>query len=152
MNIGENWPSCYNHAQHKCMLVRYVDDFKISGPAAGVKKCWELLRTVIKRGPEEPAGLFLGCIHEDVNITLPDGTIARGKSYNSEALLRDCVSSYKELAIGLTGHEPKIQHAETPAIAEDVKGNCPASVPIGSGGSLQCRYVMVSFLKTNTNG
>ena len=145
--IGDNWPSCYFHPEHKTMMVRYVDDFKISGPAKGIAKSWDLIRKVITIGEPEPSGLFLGCIHKDIEVTLPDGTKARGKEYDSEALLRDCVSLYKELSLGITGHEPKIQHVDTPSILEDVKNNCPAALPAGTGDAIECPYCKFTFPK-----
>ena len=45
------WQSCYWHPQHKTYLVVYVDDFLISGPKAGVKKCWEMIRKPTRNHP-----------------------------------------------------------------------------------------------------
>ena len=41
--IGPEWPSCYFHPQHQLFLVIYVDDFKLAGPTANLKKGWALL-------------------------------------------------------------------------------------------------------------
>ena len=89
---GENWPSVYYHRRLKLLLVRYVDDLKLSGSPDSVAEGWRLIRTRKEIGDNEPLGLFLGCKHEPIKVTLNDGHIATGMSYNSEAFLLDCVS------------------------------------------------------------
>ena len=83
------------------MLVRYVDDLKMSGTPENIAKGWVLIRTKIDIGDPEVLGLFLGCKHEPIKVTLNNGVIANGVSYNSEAFLLDCVSLYKELYTGV---------------------------------------------------
>ena len=41
--IGDAWPSCYHHAKLNLLLVVYVDDFKLAGPSANLKKGWDLI-------------------------------------------------------------------------------------------------------------
>jgi len=57
-----NWPSCFWHPELKLLLVVYVDDFKLSGPAKVMAKGWS--RGSIRT--EEPTELvfYLGCHHE----------------------------------------------------------------------------------------
>lgn len=76
-----------------------------------------------------------------------NGNKARGVCYNREAFLRDCVRSYTELYAGIAGHEPKLTHADTPSLQEDVKNKCPASVPVATGEALCCPWCNFSMPK-----
>ena len=65
-----SWRSCYFHPQLKLILIAYVDDFKLSGPADKLAKGWELIRgksdvapNGIDMDPPAPVGRFLGCEH-----------------------------------------------------------------------------------------
>ena len=46
--IGQcgEWSSCYVHTTEKLFLMVYVDDFKMTGPAANVDDMWKTLRTI----------------------------------------------------------------------------------------------------------
>ena len=43
-SVGDEWDSCYWHAELELYLVVYVDDFKLSGPQANLEKGWKLIR------------------------------------------------------------------------------------------------------------
>ena len=43
-----NWPSFFWHPELELFLVVYVDDFKLSGPAANMAKGWSLIRSGIR--------------------------------------------------------------------------------------------------------
>ena len=45
------------------MLIVYVDDFKLAGPAANRIEGWKLVRKGITTGEPEPIGRYLGCEH-----------------------------------------------------------------------------------------
>ena len=38
------WKSCFYHPIHRTVLIVYVDDMLMAGPASGVETCWKLLR------------------------------------------------------------------------------------------------------------
>ena len=38
--VGEEWPSCYRHAQLNLLLVIYVDDFEMVGPIPSMAVGW----------------------------------------------------------------------------------------------------------------
>ena len=40
---NDGWSSCYWHARLKCLLVIYVDDFKMAGPRESLAEAWKLL-------------------------------------------------------------------------------------------------------------
>ena len=51
----------------------YVDDFKLSGPTANLKKGWELIRSKIKTEDPTPLGRYLGCDHKVVSKIINPG-------------------------------------------------------------------------------
>ena len=53
------------------MLVLYVDDFKLSGPAESMEIAWKMIREAIITGEPHPLGHFLGCTHEAVTLQPP---------------------------------------------------------------------------------
>ena len=60
MPVGEEWPSMYFHKE-RLLLVIYVDDLKLAGPAQNLTKGWEMLRSKLRVEPETDLGLYLGC-------------------------------------------------------------------------------------------
>ena len=80
------------------MLVVYVDDFKLSGPAKNLAKGWKLIRDSIKTDAPHPADQFLGCTHKRFTRTLPEtGATVTGIEYDMSGFLEQCVERYKEL-------------------------------------------------------
>ena len=57
-------------------MIRYVDDFEMSGTLKSLEMTWALLKEDITIGEVEDLRLFLGCMHEQVELTLPDGAKA----------------------------------------------------------------------------
>jgi hypothetical protein len=51
------------HTRLKCILIVYVDDFKLSGPAENLAEAWSLIRKDISMGDPTPQGRYLGCNH-----------------------------------------------------------------------------------------
>ena len=72
-NCGE-WRSCFYHPGHQVYLMVYVDDFKMSGPIAGVDACWDLIKKPadeegkmnIILGPIGKVDQLLGCKHTEI--------------------------------------------------------------------------------------
>ena len=58
-----DWDSLYYHKEHRCVLMVYVDDFKLSGPAEKLPAIWEQIGKKIDL--DEPKGVdrCLGCKH-----------------------------------------------------------------------------------------
>ncbi len=143
------WPSCFWHEEHKCLLVVYVDDFKLSGPAKALPKLWAKIRSGLKIGETTPMGLYLGCYHDMFERVNPrTGAKVRVLEYNMESFLRQCVERYKTLS-GVT----KLKYAATPffddrgilseqrkeARAKDVS-SVPAPLGVSPGGGRgRCR-------------
>ena len=108
------WRSCFWHDVLKLYLVVYVDDFKLAGPKAAIKRGWELIRKGIKTDDPSPMGMYLGCRHDVSERILPDtGARVRCIEYNMEDFLRSCVERYKELT-GVSA----MRHAATPFLQE----------------------------------
>jgi hypothetical protein len=123
--------SVYWHRKFECVLVLYVDDFRISGPKDKLKQAWASIRKHIKTGEPEPSGKFLGCNHILSQSTIPAGgdpwrtytpkqleeERRKGNklvslntiTYDMEELLRSCVHKYSEL----TGLSTRIPHSLT---------------------------------------
>ena len=111
------WRSCFWHEELKLFLVVYVDDFKLAGPSANLKKGWEMIRALVKTDTPSQLGLFLGCRHDTFTRTLPNSdVVVRGIEYNMEDFLRSSVERYKELT-GVT----VLRRAATPFIEEPSK-------------------------------
>ena len=118
----KGWKSTYRHPVLSLLLVVYVDDFKMSGPATSVPQGWALIKKSIKIGEPSSHGRFLGCLHEEGTLTENDrsnipsavcpltcgpivgvGTAegahsptARCITYNMEDFLRQCLARYEE--------------------------------------------------------
>jgi hypothetical protein len=111
------WRSCFCDEELKLFLVVYINDFKLSGPSANLKKGWAMIHKLVKTGMPSTLGFFLGCRHDTFTRTLPDSdVVARGIDYNMEDFLRSSVERYEELA-GVT----VLRRATTPFIDEPTK-------------------------------
>ena len=84
----EDWPSVYWHPAKKCILVVYVDDFKMSGPSANLAKGWSLIREGLLLEDPAPVDRCLGCHHAEATGTVTDvessSTLARSHSATTE--------------------------------------------------------------------
>jgi hypothetical protein len=63
--FGENLPGTYWHPEKRLLLIVYVDDKKLSGPAVEIKQAWEDLGAHInlkpQKGDADDVSTFLGC-------------------------------------------------------------------------------------------
>jgi hypothetical protein len=92
------WQSCYWHPTLRLSLVVYVDDFKLSGPTASVAEGWHLIRSLLRVGDPEPAGLYLGCRHILRSMPSPtSGKPVRALEYDMSDFLKACVDRFIEL-------------------------------------------------------
>ena len=57
------WPSVFFHPKLKLLSAVYVDDFKMAGPKANMKRGWELISSKIDMDTPSPIGRYLGCEH-----------------------------------------------------------------------------------------
>ena len=71
--ITEEWRSCFWHPRLKCMLVVYVDDFKLAGPDKFRPEAWRLIGQQIKTDKPKPSARFLGCEHRVITVTKQGG-------------------------------------------------------------------------------
>ena len=91
-----------------------MDDFRIAGPAANMKKAWDTISRHIKIGAIEDLGKFLGCDHKLSEKIIPAGgglwrtysanelrggctTKLKVIEYDMEEFLKSCVSKYQDL-------------------------------------------------------
>ena len=68
-----DWRSVFIHPALGALLVVYVDDFKMAGPAGKLPEAWRLIRSGIKT--EDPSALtkYLGCEHTFGEIRVKPG-------------------------------------------------------------------------------
>ena len=69
-----DWKRSFRHPTLDLMLLVYVDDFKLAGPAANMTEGWKLIRKGIMIGEPEPLGRYLGCEHRMITATIPQGS------------------------------------------------------------------------------
>ena len=91
------WRSTFWHDRLKLLLVVYVDDFKMSGPKTNLSEGWKAIRKGIVTDDPKPVNKCLGCQH-DVKTINKGGIDTTTVEYNMEDFLKQCVSSYLELA------------------------------------------------------
>ena len=108
------WKSTYWHPKLKLLLVVYVDDFRMSGPAKALAKGWETITKHINISTPEKSGKFLGCAHlrsrelipqggdpwskYDESILRKEGVWKNVMTYDMEPFLQQCVEKCCELA------------------------------------------------------
>ena len=51
--LPDVWQSIFYHAEYNCMLVVYVDDFKLAGPTENMEKAWASIKRAINIGDPE---------------------------------------------------------------------------------------------------
>ena len=93
------WQSSFWHPSLQCLLIVYVDDFKLAGPVGNLPRIWELISKDLRIGDPSPLGLYLGC-HHDISVKKHPvtGKEVRVLEYNMESFLEQCVARYKELS------------------------------------------------------
>ena len=70
--LPDTWNSIFYHDEYKCMLVVYVDDFKLAGPKDKLASAWKSLRSAVNIGEPEPFDRYFGCMHREFNqVKLP---------------------------------------------------------------------------------
>ena len=113
IQISGGWRSVFWHPADAAMLVVYVDDFRMAGPATVLPKLWKAIRDNIKLSDPETNGKFLGCECTVFEHEFPAGgdpwrdfqrtpgmkiVKANCMEYNMESFLSSCVDKYCELA------------------------------------------------------
>ena len=138
--IGEEWPSMYFHDELKLLLVIYVDDLKLAGPSENLAKGWEMLRTVLRIGPETDLGLYLGCILSQGETQLHNGKKVKTITYNMEGLLKLSVEKY----LDIVGKDTKLKKVSTPSLPEETKSS-PYRAPSDGKRKVECPWCAHSF-------
>ena len=142
MPVGEEWPSMYFHKELKLLLVIYVDDLKLAGPAQNLTKGWEMLRSKLRIEPETDLGLYLGCLLSKGTNRLHDGTEVTTMTYNMEGLLKLSVEKYLELV----GKDTKLKQVSTPSLPEETKQHkSRAPAPGDPKHAVQCPWCSTKF-------
>lgn len=70
--LPDMWPSIFHHQELNCLLVVYVDNFRMAGPTENMEKAWASIRAAVNIGNPEPYDRYLGCMHREFeSIRLP---------------------------------------------------------------------------------
>ena len=59
------WHSIFHHQELNCLLVVYVDDFKMAGPSANMEKARASIKAAVNIGDPEPYDRYFGCMHRE---------------------------------------------------------------------------------------
>jgi len=52
--LPDIWHSIFHHQELHCLLVVYVDDFKMARPSANMEKAWASIKAAVNIGDPEP--------------------------------------------------------------------------------------------------
>ena len=70
--LPDVWQIIFYHAEYNCMLVVYVDDFKLACPTENMEKAWASIRRAVNIGDPETYDRYFACQHVEFNnVTLP---------------------------------------------------------------------------------
>lgn len=70
--LPDVWQSIFYHAEFNCILVVYVDDFKMAGPTENLEKAWASIKSVVNIEDSAPFDRYFGCQHTELNgVKLP---------------------------------------------------------------------------------
>ena len=136
-----NWPSVFWHPIKRLLLVIYVDDFKLSGPADQHESAWREINDVIDTTEWGPVDQFLGCKQTRSEAVLADGGSAATMTYDMSNFLKQCVESYQKLT-GIPSSS--LRPVATPFITEDNAAQ-PARQPLTSGPHIECEFCRHTF-------
>ena len=65
--LPDVWQSIFFNLELNCMLVVYVDDFKLAGPIENMDKAWASIKRAVNIGDPEPYDRYFGCQHVEFN-------------------------------------------------------------------------------------
>ena len=133
----DGWPSLFFHAPLNVLLLVYVDDFKMAGKPAALKKIWAELRKELVLEDPHPLDRCLGCHHIETTETLPNGAVVRAMRYDMGDFIESCVARYLELVGGNTN---ELKVVATPFLTE------PDPDPLGEQGSGRLGDIAASVL------
>ena len=73
--LPDIWHSIFHHQEYNCLLVVYVDDFKMVGPSDNMAKAWASIKNAVDIGEPEPYDRYFGCMHREFQ----DSSLAKRK-------------------------------------------------------------------------
>ena len=105
--VGEGSPGVFYNPSLGAEMMVYVDDFKMAGAPANLKKAWQgIMQHISFKEKPKPTTRCLGCNHIFKEITLPNGKKAKGASWEMSDSLKQAVQSY--IAAGGKQSLPKV--------------------------------------------
>ena len=64
----------------------------MAGPKANLAQGWKIVNSAVHMGEHGDLGLFLRCVHERLEVTLPNRIKLRGYKYNMQKFLESTVN------------------------------------------------------------
>ncbi len=89
----EAFNSLWYNKEKDCLLVGYVDEFKMACKAGQMKCAWEDIAQHIEVDEVAPLDHRLGCKHVRFETTI-NGTKGKGMEYNMVDYTQNCVDTY----------------------------------------------------------
>ena len=93
-----NWPSVFFHKARDLLLMVYVDDFKMSGPAGQMAKTWTEMSSRIQMDDPGAVTKCLGC-HHHVRQGVVKGVAVQTIEYDMGDFMLSCAEAYRK-AVG----------------------------------------------------
>ena len=95
----DEWKSCFWHDELKCLLVVYLDDFKLAGTTGNMIEARNTIRKGIAVGEPSNVDHFVGVKHGFGHFMLPNKKApAYGRILNNTDVMKKCVDTYLEVA------------------------------------------------------
>ena len=63
--LPDIWHSIFHHQEYNCLLVVYVDDFKMAWPSENMAKAWASIKKAVDIGEPEPYDRYFGCMQRE---------------------------------------------------------------------------------------
>ena len=151
-----SWPCVYWNKDWKLLLIIYVGDMKLSGPACHMKKAWNAIGQNISLEPQKGDDVgenegkktltFLGCEMTKCRKELRPGQFAECVEYNISRQLRRALAKYEEAVFTATGLVPEYVIAKTPFLEEETKTS-PHRAPWTHGEFVECPNCLYTMSK-----
>lgn len=149
--LSENWPCVYWNDELDLMLIVYVDDMKMAGPAKNMEQAWEALGKGIDlfkpKADSDGVHNFLGCEHRLSSGVIGDRMVAK-MEWDASHSLKRCIARYEEAVVAKLGKRPNMYPAPTPLLHDETKF-MDARRPATNGDFFECPTCLDAHDKGN---
>jgi len=146
-----NWPSVYWHPTKRLMLVIYVDDMLLSGPAEHMDKAWselgELINLAKPPGDDDSTHTFLGCTHRRYTKII-NGKSAQCSETDVTHAMQKALAKYEVAVFEATGQHPRLFKVNSPS-PEDSTAESPFRKPFNDEDYVECPSCLNTMPKSD---